>query len=90
MICLLKNFRDRKTPIVAYRCALCNQEGSSRVHWILGRFHKIIKGLKKIDEKDIGLLGKLCERQTDYPTNQQTDMRAHKEVALPIKQDLLS
>ena len=35
MICLLSNFRDKQTDIVAYRGAACNQKGSPRVHWNL-------------------------------------------------------
>ena len=38
MICLSSNFRDRLT-VVAYRGAVCNQMGSPRVHWILGKLH---------------------------------------------------
>ena len=35
----LSPFRDRQADIVAYRGNVCNQKGSPRVNWILGRLH---------------------------------------------------
>ena len=39
VICLLRNFRDRQTDIVADRGGVCSQKGSNRDQWILGRLH---------------------------------------------------
>ena len=44
----LSNFLDRQTDIVAYRSAVCNKKGSSRVHWILGRSHAKIQKIRNI------------------------------------------
>ena len=36
------------------------------------------------DKKDISFFKENYDRLTDRPTNRQTDMRAHREVTLPI------
>ena len=72
MICLLSNFRDRQTGIVAYRGAISNQKGSPRVHWKIGRLHAKNQGPKARDKRYTPFLGNY-DRPTNRPTYQLTD-----------------
>ena len=49
-ICLLNNFRDRQTVIVAYRGTVCNQMRSPRVLWIRERLYAKQQGPKSRDK----------------------------------------
>ena len=50
---LLSSFRDRQAEIAAYRSNVCNQKGSPRVNWTIGRWHAKNQGHISRDKKII-------------------------------------
>ena len=79
-ICLLSNYLDRQTDIVATE-VLYAIKGISK-----GSFdpRKIACKKSRAPTEEIRKI-RNYDRQTGLPTDRKTDMRVHKEVPLPIR-----